>query len=110
MVGRLKVISILASAFFAVAATAQAPAGAPAGSTGMCKDGSYWSGATKKGACSGHKGVQSWYGAGAAEATAPAAADTGTAAASKPAGAHASTPATAPAAAAGSAATADVAK
>jgi hypothetical protein len=48
-------------------AFAQAPAAAPAGSTGMCKDGSYTSNATKKGACAGHKGVKDWYGAAAEE-------------------------------------------
>ena len=42
---------------------AAAPANAPAGTTGMCKDGSYYSGATKQGACKGHKGVKEWYGA-----------------------------------------------
>ncbi|HWH40131.1 MAG TPA: DUF3761 domain-containing protein [Usitatibacter sp.] len=57
----------------AIAATgfAQAPAGAPAGTTGLCKDGSYHSGATKKGACSKHGGVKEWYGAADDKAAAP---------------------------------------
>ena len=47
----------------------QAPAGAPPGTSGLCNDGTYYSGASKKGACTGHKGVKEWYGA---SATAPA--------------------------------------
>lgn len=45
------------------AAYADAPANAPAGTTGQCKDGTWYSGASKKGACHGHQGVKEWYGA-----------------------------------------------
>lgn len=77
----------------AAAVYAQAPAAAPAGSTGQCRDGSYSSQATKKGACRGHKGVADWY------AAAPAAAPPAAAPAPAPAAAAAPAPASAPAAA-----------
>ncbi|MFL9991554.1 DUF3761 domain-containing protein [Paraburkholderia sediminicola] len=73
----------------ATAGYAQVPASAPAGSTALCKDGTSYSGASKKGACAGHKGIKTWYGASGAAAGA----------ASAPAGAAPAAAAVAPAAA-----------
>ena len=90
--------SLVAGVFLSVGSMAQTPATAPAGSTGQCRDGSYWTGPTKKGACRGHKGVQAWYAGASPAAAAPAAASP--AAAAAPA---ASPPVSAPAAKAASA-------
>ncbi|WP_042875714.1 DUF3761 domain-containing protein [Cupriavidus necator] len=66
-------MAVAAAAGISLSANAQAPASAPSGSTALCKDGTYYAGATKKGACAGHKGIKDWYGAESA-ASAPAAA------------------------------------
>lgn len=71
----LAFMTLVAGLFASTVALAEAPSAAPAGSTGLCNDGSYTTNATKKGACAGHKGVKDWYGApAAAPAAKPAAA------------------------------------
>lgn len=62
----LSLAALIASPSFAAQASA-APTSADA-VTAVCKDGTNFSGETRKGACKGHKGVQTW---GGAAVTAP---------------------------------------
>ncbi len=75
----MKIQSLVLASMFAFIGTTMtytsAFAEAPATVTATCKDGTSFSGSTKKGACSGHKGVKEWGDTkGAAPVVAPAAA------------------------------------
>ncbi|CAJ0788872.1 hypothetical protein LMG19083_01785 [Ralstonia psammae] len=96
---------VMGSAFAqGTAAPATAPAAAPAAVHAVCKDGTPYSGATLKGACRGHGGVDKKASAGgaapAAAAAAPAPAKPAAAAPAAPAAAPTPAPAAKPAAAA----------
>jgi len=81
---------LLAALAASLSSLAAPPAGAPAGSSGLCKDGTYDASMKKSGACGGHKGVKEWWGnapAATADAGKPGVSKAGvaTVAAGKPA-------------------------
>ena len=98
MKATIGIMAIACGLALATAAYAAPPAGAPADSTGLCNDGSYYTGATKKGACKGHKGVKEWWGAKESKPAQETKAAEPSAAAAAPAGAAASAHAPKPAA------------
>lgn len=69
----MKLIVLPVALLVSAAALAQAPANAPKGSTGLCVDGSYFSGKEKAAACKGHQGIEVWWGVPTKQATPPVA-------------------------------------
>jgi hypothetical protein len=92
-------------------APAPTPSAPPAGSTGLCKDGTYTSAPTKSGACRGHQGVKSWLAADQTTQNKPSAPSASTAApAAAPMAAPGPAPAPKPAASTTKASTASMAQ
>lgn len=70
---RLTSIALGWTLFASLAGLSQAPS-KPDNATAQCKDLTYWTGASKSGACRDHDGIKTWYGAPANAAAAPASA------------------------------------
>lgn len=87
----MKISSLVLVSMLSLIGLSTVHAETPAAVTALCKDGTSFTGTSKKGACSGHKGVKDWNSSAPSAAPAPVAA----APAAKP-----STPAPAPVAAA----------
>src|SRR5438105_12804953 len=72
---RLLIVSFVAAGLGLTAPVLTTEVGAqtPKGATAQCKDGTYSNAKTQRGACSGHGGVATWFGAEKSETNKPSA-------------------------------------
>ena len=69
---KMQIITTTLALAIAGAAHAQTPAGAPAGATAQCRDGTWSSQVRRDAACADHNGVRTWYGASDSPTNTPA--------------------------------------